>query len=70
MPSTPMPSVRAGARPAQVRFFEDTDLAALESAVNAWLAENSRCEIVAIQQSVITTPAQPRQVVVSIWYAE
>jgi len=60
-------------RPMQVRFFRDRDLAALEAAINAWLAERTDREIVEVRQSMTAEPAGRSdfgEVVVSIWYIE
>lgn len=62
-----VPRVSHGARPVQVRFFQDPDLAQLETEINAWLAEDSRREIVDVCQSV---GQSSRDILISVWYVK
>ncbi len=61
-----VPRVRVETR-LQVRFFVDSEIAPLESAINEWLTQNPRREIVQIRQSVIPG-GQRSDIIVSIWY--
>jgi hypothetical protein len=63
-----VPRVPHGARPIQVRFFQEADLAQLETEINAWLAEDARREIVDIRQSIGGQNA--RDILVSVWYVK
>jgi hypothetical protein len=54
----------------QVRFFAEPDLAALETAINGWLAQSPRREIVDVRQSILPGPDGGRELIVSIWYIE
>jgi hypothetical protein len=51
----------------RVRFFQEPDIADLESAVNAWLVLDPRREIVHVQQTAITAPSGSA-LLVSVWY--
>jgi hypothetical protein len=66
----PMPRVPVQRNPMQVRIFQEADIADLEAAVNAWLAVSPRREIVEVHQSVLTTPAGGRELIVSVWYVD
>jgi hypothetical protein len=56
--------------PVQVRFFQEPDIAALESAINTWLSVRPRREIVDIRQSALPVPGGGRDIIVSIWYID
>jgi len=64
------PRIHTGREPVQVRFFQEPDVAALETAINAWLALRPRREIVDIRQSALPLPGGAREIIVSIWYIE
>lgn len=64
------PRVSSASKPMRVRFFQDRDLATLESALNQWLGERPDREIAEIRQSVSTHPDGTTDVVVSVWYIE
>jgi hypothetical protein len=57
-------------RQMQVRFFQETDIAELETAINNWLAVNPRREIVNVLQSAIFPPGAGRELIVGVWYIE
>jgi hypothetical protein len=63
-----VPRVPHGARPVQVRFFQDLDVAQIETEINAWLAEDSRREIVDVRQSI--GGQNGRDILVSVWYVK
>ncbi|MGH7505538.1 MAG: hypothetical protein ACRELX_07790 [Longimicrobiales bacterium] len=63
-----IPRVGHGARPVQVRFFQEPGIAELEAAINEWLAGDARREIVDIRQSVVNGRNDQRELIVSIWY--
>jgi hypothetical protein len=54
----------------QVQFFQEGDIADLESAINQWFSVSPRREIVEIHQSVLGTQAGGRELVVSVWYID
>jgi hypothetical protein len=54
----------------QVRFFQEADIAAMEAAVNTWLALKARREIVEVHQSVLAVPGGGRELIVSVWYLD
>ncbi|MGH7502258.1 MAG: hypothetical protein ACREL7_10930 [Longimicrobiales bacterium] len=64
------PRVPADRKPMQVRFFQEGDIADLETAINHWLAVSPRREIVDIRQSVLSTQAGGRELLVSVWYID
>jgi hypothetical protein len=57
-------------RQMQVRFFQETDIAELETAINNWLAVRPRREIVNVLQSSLYGPGGQREILVSVWYVE
>jgi hypothetical protein len=63
-----VPRVPHGQKAVQVRFFQDLDLAQLEAEINAWLAEDTRREIVDVRQSLGGQHA--REILVSVWYVQ
>lgn len=66
----PLPRVSSDHRPMQVRFFQEADIAAMEAAVNTWLALKPRREIVEVHQSVLAVPGGGRELIVSVWYLD
>lgn len=65
------PNIKAASRPMQVRFFQEPDIADLESAINGWLSDHPRCEIVEVRQTAITgKPGAVEELIVSVWYIE
>jgi hypothetical protein len=64
------PNIQPTTRPMQVRFFRETELAALESAVNVWLSDHPRYEIAEVRQSPIPTADGSTELIVSVWYIE
>ena len=51
----------------RVQFFQEKDIAALESAVNGWLAVDPRREVVHVLQTEVDGTSGP-EIIVSIWY--
>ncbi|MCI0437182.1 MAG: hypothetical protein L0271_26630 [Gemmatimonadetes bacterium] len=65
-----VPHISAEQRPLQVRFFQEPDVAALEAAINAWLQQAPRREIVDVRQSVLPAAGGTRELIVSVWYID
>jgi hypothetical protein len=65
-----VPRVGHSARPIQVRYFQEPDIAELETRINEWLADDARREIVEIRQSVCQPKVDELTLIVSIWYIE
>jgi len=61
------PRIRPERRPMRVQFFQEKDIAALESAVNGWLAVDPRREVVHVLQTEVDGTSGP-EIIVSIWY--
>jgi hypothetical protein len=51
----------------RVQFFQEKDIAALESAINAWLGLDPRREVVHVLQTDVEGSSGP-EIVVSVWY--
>jgi hypothetical protein len=64
------PRIHMDRKPMQVRFFQEPDIADLESAINTWLSLSPRREIVDVVQSAITHSGGGREIIVSVWYIE
>lgn len=64
------PNIQPVTRPMQVRFFQEPDIADLESAINKWLSEHPRCEISEVRQTAVSKPGSPVELIVSVWYIE
>ena len=64
------PRVTAAPGPMQVRFFQEPDVADIETAINAWLAVKPRREIVEVRQTARPLPGGGSDILVSVWYIE
>jgi hypothetical protein len=54
----------------QVRFFQEPDIAGLETVINDWLSRHPRCEIAEVKQTALTKPGGLEELIVSVWYIE
>jgi len=61
------PRIRPDRRTMRVQFFQERDVAALESAINAWLGLDPRREVVHVLQTEVEGKSG-REIVVSVWY--
>lgn len=64
------PRIHTERKPLQARFFQEPDIAVLESAVNSWLALKPRREIVDVRQTALPGAGNSHEIILSIWYVD